>query len=138
MSLVRFSVSLDKRVLDEFDRLIKKKGYPTRSKAITDLIREKLVSEEIKVEDKDVVGVITLVYNHHKRELVNRLVDIQHDFNELIIASQHVHLDHDNCFEVILVKGNLRRISELANRLKATKGVKHGSLHVEAVCGHIL
>jgi len=138
MSLVRFSVSLDKRVLDEFDRLIKKKGYPTRSKAISDLIREKLVREEIKVEDKDVVGVITLVYDHHKRELVNRLVDIQHDFNELIIASQHVHLDHDNCFEVVLVKGNLRKISELANRLKTTKGVKHGSLHVEVVCGHIL
>ncbi len=125
--LVRFGVSLEKELLSKFDRDIKEKNYPTRSKAIGDLIREDLVKKEW-VEGKEVVGAITLVYNHHKRELVNRLTDVQHDFHELIISCQHVHLDEDNCVEIVVVKGSPRQVEKLAHRLKSAKGVKHGSL----------
>lgn len=125
--LVRFGVSLERKLLTEFDKHIKNKNYPTRSKAIGDLIRENLVKKEW-VEGREVVGAITLVYNHHKRELVNRLTDVQHDFHQLIISSQHVHLDEDNCIEIVVVKGKPKEVEELAYRLKSTKGVKHGSL----------
>jgi CopG family nickel-responsive transcriptional regulator len=125
--LVRFGVSLEKELLAKFDKHIKEKNYPTRSKAIGDLIREDLVKKEW-VEGKEVVGAITLVYNHHRRELVNRLTDVEHDFHQLIISSQHVHLDEANCLEIVVVKGKPREIEELAHSLKSTKGVKHGSL----------
>jgi len=125
--LVRFSVSLEKELLTKFDKHIKKKNYPTRSKAIGDLIRENLIKKEW-IEGKEVVGAITLVYNHHKRELVNRLTDVQHDFHQVIISSQHVHLDEDNCVEIVVVKGKPTQVERLAYRLKSAKGVKHGSL----------
>jgi len=125
--LVRFGVSLEKELLTKFDKHIKKKNYPTRSKAIGDLIRENLIKKEW-IEGKEVVGAITLVYNHHKRELVNRLTDVQHDFHQFIISSQHIHLDKNNCVEIVVVKGKPKEIEELAYRLKSTKGVKHGSL----------
>jgi len=126
-SLVRFSVSVEKELLDKFDRNIKEKNYPTRSKAIGDLIRENLVRKEW-VEGNEVLGAITLVYNHHKRELVNRLTDVQHSFHELIISSQHIHLDENNCLEIVVVKGKPSDVEELACRLKSAKGVKHGAL----------
>lgn len=125
--LVRFSVSLEKELLTKFDKHIKEKNYPTRSKAIGDLIRENLVKREW-IKGKEVVGAITLVYNHHKRELVNRLTDVQHDFHQVIISSQHVHLDEDNCVEIVVVKGKPTQVERLAYRLKSAKGVKHGSL----------
>jgi len=125
--LVRFGVSLDKELLSKFDKHIKDKNYPTRSKAIGDLIRENLVRKEW-IEGKEVVGAITLVYNHNKRELVNKLTDIQHDFHQVIISSQHIHLDENNCLEIVVVKGKPREVEKLAYRLKSTKGVKHGSL----------
>jgi len=125
--LVRFGVSLEKELLSKFDKHIKEKNYPTRSKAIGDLIRENLVKREW-VEGKEVVGAITLVYNHHRRELVNRLTDVEHDFHQLIVSSQHIHLDEDNCLEIVVVKGKPKEIDKLAQSLKSTKGVKHGSL----------
>ena len=125
--LVRFGVSIEKGLLAKFDKHIRGKNYPTRSKAIGDLIRESLVKKEWK-EGREVVGAITLVYNHHKRELVNRLTDVQHRFHQLIISSQHVHLDRDNCVEIVVAKGKPKDVEELAYRLKSTKGVKHGSL----------
>ncbi len=125
--LVRFGISLEKELLAKFDKHIKEKNYPTRSKAIGDLIRENLVKKEWK-EGKEVVGAITLVYNHHRRELVNRLTDVEHDFHRLVISSQHIHLDEDNCLEIVVVKGKPGEVEELASSLKATKGVKHGSL----------
>ena len=125
--LVRFGVSLEKELLTKFDKHIKKNNYPTRSKAIGDLIRENLIKKEW-IEDKEVVGAITLVYNHHKRELVNRLTGVQHDFHQVIISSQHIHLDEDNCVEIVVVKGKPKEIDKLAQSLKSTKGVKHGSL----------
>lgn len=125
--LVRFGVSLEKELLAKFDKHIKEKNYPTRSKAIADLIRENLVKREW-TEGKDVVGAITLVYNHDKRELVNKLTDVEHDFHQLIISSQHVHLDESNCLEIVVVKGKPKDVQKLAYSLKSTKGVKHGSL----------
>jgi len=125
--LVRFSVSLEKELLTKFDKHIKKNNYPTRSKAIGDLIRENLIKKEW-IEGKEVVGAITLVYNHHKRELVNRLTCVQHDFHQVIISSQHIHLDEDNCVEIVVVKGKPKQVEKLAYNLKSTKGVKHGSL----------
>ncbi len=125
--LVRFGVSLEKELLEKFDRRIGEKHYPNRSEAFRDLIREDLVKREW-VEGKDVAGAITLVYDHHRRELVNKLIDIQHDFHGLIVSSQHIHMDESNCLEIIAVKGNPKRIEELAYKMKSTKGVKHGSL----------
>ncbi|TET42708.1 MAG: nickel-responsive transcriptional regulator NikR [Elusimicrobia bacterium] len=125
--LVRFGVSLEKELLAKFDKHIKKNNYPTRSKAIGDLIRENLIKKEW-IEGKEVVGAITLVYNHHKRELVNRLTGVQHDFHQVIISSQHIHLDEDNCVEIVVVKGKPKEVEKLAYNLKSTKGVKHGSL----------
>ncbi|MBA7582052.1 nickel-responsive transcriptional regulator NikR [Candidatus Atribacteria bacterium 1244-E10-H5-B2] len=127
--IVRFGVSLEKELLEKFDILIKEKKYPNRSEAIRDLIRENLVRREW-VEGKEVAGAITLVFDHHKRDLVNNLTDIQHDFHQLIISSQHIHLDHDNCFEIIVVRGKPIEVSELADKLRATKGVKYGSLSI--------
>ena len=127
MGLVRFGVSLEDVLLANFDEHIKEKGYPTRSKAISDLIRETLVKEEWK-GDENVTGAITLIYDHHKRELVNKLTEIQHDFYKTIISSQHIHLDHHHCLEIVVVKGKPEEIKVLANKLKSTKGVKHSSL----------
>jgi len=125
--LKRFSISLDDNLVTKFDKEIRKRNYPTRSKAIGDLIREYFVKKEW-AEGTEVAGTITLVYNHNKRELVNKLTDIQHKFHDLIISSQHVHLDEDNCLEIVIVKGNPKEVEKLADKLKSTKGVKHGSL----------
>ncbi|MEA2088058.1 MAG: nickel-responsive transcriptional regulator NikR [Candidatus Caldatribacteriota bacterium] len=127
--IIRFGVSLEKELLEKFDKLIKEKKYSNRSEAIRDLIRENLVKREW-VKGKEVAGAITLVFNHHRRELMNTLTDIQHDFHQLIISSQHIHLDHDNCLEIIVVRGKPRGVKELADKLRATKGVKYGSLSI--------
>ena len=125
--LARFGVSLDQELLGKFDRLIREKKYTNRSEAFRDLIREDLVKAEWK-KNKEIVGAITLIYDHHKRELVNKLMDIQHDFGGIIISSQHIHLDHNNCLEIIAVKGFSEEAQKLANSLKSVKGVKHGTL----------
>jgi CopG family nickel-responsive transcriptional regulator len=125
--IIRFGVSLNRKLLIKFDKHIREKNYPTRSKAIEDLIRENLIKKEW-IEGKEVAGVISLVYNHHKRNLVTTLTNIQHDFYWLIISTQHIHLDHENCLEIIVVKGKPKEIEKLSYKLKTTKGVKHASL----------
>ncbi|MCK4907907.1 MAG: nickel-responsive transcriptional regulator NikR [Spirochaetes bacterium] len=125
--LIRFGISLDKKLLESFDKHIRLKGYPTRSKAVSDLIRGELVKKEW-VGGSEVAGSITMVYDHHKRDLVNTLTSIQHDFHNLIVSSQHVHLDHDNCLEIVIAKGKAKMLSELGDKLNAVKGVKHVSL----------
>jgi len=130
-NLFRFGISLEKKLLDEFDILIKRKNYSNRSEAFRDLIRQELVKEEW-AKSGEVVGAITLVYDHHKRELVNKLTDIQHDFQGNIISTQHIHLDHDNCLELIAVKGPAADIAKLADTLKSVKGVKHGTLSMSS------
>lgn len=126
-NLFRFGISIERELLRKFDNLIKKKQYSCRSEALRDLIRQELVSREWQ-EGKEVAGAITLIYDHHKRELVSKLMDIEHDFGELIISSQHIHLDHSNCLEIIAVKGSPQEVQKLADCLKSVKGVKHGTL----------
>jgi CopG family transcriptional regulator, nickel-responsive regulator len=126
-SLVRFGVSLEKSLLDKWDGLLNSKGYNNRSEALRDLIRQELVKDEWS-SGAEVVGAITLIYDHHKRELVTKLTNLQHDFGGLIFASQHIHIDHHNCMEIIAVKGTPESIQALADKMRGTKGVKHGSL----------
>jgi len=126
-NLIRFGVSLDKKLLEEFDQLIRSQNYSNRSEAIRDLIRESLVKKEWETGD-EVTGTITLVYNHHLRELTNTLTDIQHDFQHLIISTQHIHLDYDNCMEIVVVKGKPKEIENLVHQLKSTRGVKYSTL----------
>ena len=126
--LVRFGVSLEGELSKKFDVLIGKRGYTNRSEAIRDLIRDELVKEEWTRTKLEVSGVMSLVYDHHKRELVDHLINIQHDHQSIIIASQHIHLDHDNCLEVVIIKGKADQIKSLASKLRSVKGVKHGEL----------
>ncbi|MDD3520426.1 MAG: nickel-responsive transcriptional regulator NikR [Actinomycetota bacterium] len=123
--VIRFGVSIEEKLLKEFDCLIKEKNYINRSEAIRDLIREKLVKEEWDSADMEVAGAIIIVYDHHKRELVQNLISIQHDFLKLIIASQHIHFDHNNCMEMIAVRGNIKELKKLESKIKSEKGVKH-------------
>ena len=127
-SLSRFGVSIEEPLLKKFDSFISSNNYKNRSEALRDLIRIALVEEEWENADEEVAGAIVLVYNHHKRELADKLLDIQHDYNRYIISSQHIHLDHDNCLEIIVVKGNMKFIQEILSKLKSAKGVKHASL----------
>jgi len=123
----RFGVSLEEELLTELDRLVRKHKFPNRSQAIRFLIRENLV-EEAWEENKNVAGAIVLIYDHHKRDLVNNSLDIQHNYTKIILSSQHVHLDHHTCLEVIAVKGKASQLKELADRLISLKGIKHGRL----------
>jgi len=125
--LVRFGVSLEQDLLEKFDRLTKERSYTCRSEAFRDLIRQELVQKQWQ-SGPEIAGAITLIYDHHKRELVNKLMDIQHDFGDMIISSQHVHLDHNNCLEIIALKGSPKEAQRLADNLKSVKGVKHGTL----------
>lgn len=125
--LARFSISLDKELLTKFDRQLQSDQYPTRSKAVADLIRDSFIKKQWAT-GKNVAGVIILVYDHHKRDLTNKLTHIQHDFHHMIVSTQHIHLDHDNCLEIVVVKGKPCDVETLAGKLKGAKGVKHGSL----------
>jgi len=126
--LTRFGVSLSEALLEEFDRLIEEKGYTNRSEAIRDLIREKLVEEEWQADTAEVAGTVSLVYDHHKLDLPKRLTDIQHDHHDLVLSTLHVHLDHHNCLEVLLLKGPANEVRGLGEKLASTKGIKHGKL----------
>ncbi len=119
---------MDSRLLRSFDQMIAKKGYSSRSEAIRDLVRDRLVDASWKEEKKEVVGTITLVYNHEIRELNDRLIEIQHQFHDRIISSLHVHLDQHNCLEVLVVKGKGKDVTRIGERLIGVKGVKHGKL----------
>lgn len=125
--LVRFGVSLDHHLLDDFDALISKKNYATRSEALRDLIRANLVEQEWTT-NQETVGTVTMVYDHHVHELTERLTDLQHRYHRLILSGLHVHLDHDHCLEVLVMRGRGSEIKKLADLLIGTKGVKHGKL----------
>ncbi|MFH0754108.1 MAG: nickel-responsive transcriptional regulator NikR [Candidatus Omnitrophota bacterium] len=127
--LVRFGISLESDLSKQFDALIKRKGYSNRSEAVRDLIRQDLVGQQWQDGD-EIAGAITFIYDHHKRQLLNKITDIQHDFQKVIISSQHIHLDHDNCLEIVAVKGRPAEVLKLANLLKTLKGVKHGTLGI--------
>ncbi|HEX3020410.1 MAG TPA: nickel-responsive transcriptional regulator NikR [Chitinispirillaceae bacterium] len=129
--LYRFGVSLDKSLIDTFDKIIQAENYQNRSEAIRDLIREKLIQKKWTLGGT-VAGAIVMTYDHHKRELVNKMLDIQHDHHDTILSTQHVHLDHHHCLEVIAVRGKARNVELLANSLKSLVGVKHVSLTISS------
>ncbi len=126
--LSRIGVAIDSDLLEKFDALIEKRGYPTRSEAFRDLIRNELVEQAWESADRQVVGTVTLVYDHHVRQLSDKLIDLQHEHHRRILSTLHVHLDHDHCLEVLVVKGRASQVRRIADALISTKGVKHGRL----------
>ncbi len=134
--LKRFSISLEEDLLAGFDRYISRHGYSNRSEAVRDLIRKALVTEEW-ADDCEVVGVVTMVYDHHRSQLQERITELQHDFYELITSTTHIHMDHHNCLEVTIVKGKASQVQDLAGRLIALRGVKDGSLTMSSTGGHL-
>lgn len=124
--VVRFGVSTDERLLDRFDALIAQKGYVNRSEAVRDLIRGALVDDDWAQGDTYAVGTVTLVYDHHSSDLSDRLTEHQHSHHEEIISTLHIHLDHHNCLEVVVLRGIASDIKRIADGLIGTKGVKHG------------
>ena len=125
--LKRFSVSLEEHLLKQFDDSITQHGYSNRSEAIRDLIREKLINKQWQ-QDSEVVGVVTLVYDHHQAQLQERITELQHHYYQLITSTTHVHMDHHNCLEVTIVKGNAFTVQELADKMIVLRGVKSGNL----------
>lgn len=128
--LARFGVSINKDLLDKFDGLIEDQQYPTRSKAIEDLINYYITNETLSNDSISVIGTINIIYDHHKRELLKKLTDIQHDFQELIVSSQHIHVSHNDCFEIIIVKGLKKEVERLFSRIKSIKGIQNASLNM--------
>jgi len=126
--LTRISISLESALLDAFDRSIGAKGYATRSEAIRDLIRDRLVREEEQSATGEGVAVVTLVYDHHARELAARLIDKQHHHHNLVVSSLHVHLGERHCLEVSVLRGPMEEVRHLGEELLATKGVLHGDV----------
>lgn len=128
--LSRIGVAIDSELLDRFDRHIAGRGYTNRSEAFRDLIRDELISQAAESPDHLVIGTVTLVYDHHVRLLNERLTEMQHQVFHNIVSTLHVHLDHDNCLEVLVVRGKARDVRQIADALISTKGVKHGHLTI--------
>jgi CopG family nickel-responsive transcriptional regulator len=126
--LERIGVAIDRSLLEKFDELIARRGYSNRSEAFRDLIRAELVEDTAGQPSGLVTGTVTLLYDHHVRMLSEKLTALQHEFHEHILSALHVHLDHDNCLEVVVVKGEAAEVRQLADRLIAARGVKHGRL----------
>ena len=129
-SLSRIGVAIDSDLLDQFDALIQERGYGNRSEAFRDLIRDELVEKSWESPDSQVVGTVTLVYDHHVRMLNEKLTGMQHEHHHNILSTLPVHLDHDNCLEVLVVKGKSAAVRKIADALISTKGVKHGRLTI--------
>lgn len=129
--LVRFGVSLEKPLLERFDSLIRERQYTNRSEALRDMIRRELVQREWQ-EGHDVAGAITLIYDHHQRDVLSKVTDTQHGFQGVIISTQHIHLDHHNCLEIIAARGKADEVQRLADALTSIKGVRHGTLSMSS------
>lgn len=126
--LVRLSISLEEPLLKRLERLVKKSRYANRSEFIRDMIRQRLVEQQWSDKHREVVGTITMIYDHHARQLTDKLVDIQHDHYENILATTHVHLSHDLCAEMIMVRGSAARVRQITDSLRQQRGVLHAAL----------
>lgn len=126
--VLRFGVSIPQELVNAFDARIRSKGYSNRSEAIRDIMRDYLVEGEWESGQGEVVGTVTIVYDHHVRELSNVLTNLQHGFHDAILCTTHIHLDEHNCLEVVVVKGTSEQVRAIADRLISTRGVKHGKL----------
>lgn len=128
-NLIRFGVSIEKELLDNFDKLVSKRSYSTRSESIRDLIRDALIEQKIEADSQTIVlGSLTLVYDHHASNLLQEMANIQHHHHDLILSVMHLHVSHDDCLEVLALNGKVSQISELSNNLISLKGVKNGNL----------
>lgn len=126
--LVRLSISIEQSLHDRLERLVEAAGYTNRSEFVRDMIRQRLVEQQWADEHQEVVGTITLVYDHHARKLADRLIDIQHDHHDNILATTHVHISHDLCAEMIMVRGGAERVRRIADLLRQQRGVLHATL----------
>lgn len=129
-SLVRFGISMEKELLERLDEEIVKTGYTNRSEAIRDLIRNQLVELDWSQDDEEIAGTVTIIYNHHVKGLSDLLLELQHEHHDMIVSVMHVHLEHDHCLEVMVIKGLASKARALAGRLIGVKGVKHGKLNI--------
>lgn len=132
MKVVRFGVSVEKEVLDLLDNYMENNKFPNRSQAIRHLVKNTEVENQWNL-DKIVAGSIILSFDHHKREVMDKITKIQHNFHHIILCSQHIHLDHDNCMEIIALKGKASELKDLANQLTAIKGIIHGDLSITMI-----
>jgi CopG family transcriptional regulator, nickel-responsive regulator len=126
--ITRFGVSIEPDLLKKFDKIIKKEGYTNRSEAIRDLVRKNLIREENKDPNAESIGTLTMIYDHHTGNLTNKLLDLQHDHTKEILSTTHIHIDHNSCLEVLVLKGKTGKIQKLADNIKSLKGIKHGEL----------
>ena len=133
---VRFGVSLSLGLLDEFDRLIRKQGYPNRSEAVRDLIRKRLLEEDWQAPDHRTFAVLMLVYDHHTMGVSERLTEIQHESHAQVIGAFHVHVDKETCLETIVLKGKGKDLRALADRMISLKGVQYGHLNMGTSAKH--
>ena len=129
MNLSRFGVSIEEDLLADFDRLIERKGYANRSEAIRALIRNLLLDTRVEEDpEAEVIGTLTLVYDHHARDLASRLTELQHRFHHAVVSTLHVHFDEHHCLEVLVVRGRNREVRQISDSLIGTRGVHHGRL----------
>jgi CopG family nickel-responsive transcriptional regulator len=126
--ITRFGVSIEPDLLEKFDRMMKKKGYTNRSEAIRDLLRVTILQEKNADPNQKGLGTLTILYDHHSGPLTERLIELQHQHYTRILTSTHIHVDHDNCLEVLILQGRIGDIQTLADNIKALKGIKHGEL----------
>ncbi len=130
----RMTISLDEDLAHQFDQFISERGYRNRSEAVRDLIRQTLGSERLESEDSaHCIGTLTYVYNHHERELASRLTQVQHHHHDLALSTLHVHLDHDNCMETVVLRGATEDVRQFADSVIAKPGVRHGNLYLVPV-----
>lgn len=129
--LVRTTFSIDKHLHDQFERLATERGYDNRSEFLRDLLREHLVKEEWE-HDQEALGTITLIYDHHQRQLAAKLIDVQHDHHDIVLATTHVHLNHDMCAETIMLRGPASQIRNLADVIRKQRGVFHATLSMSS------
>ncbi|UCD14735.1 MAG: nickel-responsive transcriptional regulator NikR [Thermoplasmatales archaeon] len=126
--ITRFGVSIEPDLLKKFDKAIKKKGYTNRSEAIRDIIRKNLILEKNKDTNLEAIGTLTMIYDHNAGNLTNKLLNLQHNHTREILSTTHIHIDHHNCLEVLVLKGKIGNIQKLADNIKSLKGIKHGEL----------
>ncbi|MEG2139655.1 MAG: nickel-responsive transcriptional regulator NikR [Bilophila sp.] len=130
---VRFGVSLDADLLEKFDARCERQDCPSRSEALRDIIRDALVQDSLQSDEAEAAGVLTLIYDHHIRDLSRKLTERQHASHDVIVATLHVHLDHHNCLETLVLKGKAGQLRALADQLRSIRGVTHGTFSITAI-----
>jgi CopG family transcriptional regulator, nickel-responsive regulator len=130
MSVERVGVSFEPELLTKFDGLIKKMGYTNRSEAIRDLVRKEIIEQSIQEEEAEVIGTLTILYDHHTGDVTDKLLHLQHHHHDEISFTTHIHIDERMCLEILVIRGNSKHVQQLAENVKALKGVKHGQLAI--------